>query len=472
MKTKPKLKTIQAKGYRNLEMATPFQLDNLNILIGANGAGKSNLLEMIEFLPDALSNGLTETFKKRRGFSSVINLDRELPSEMQLEWKLSGSSHLTQGIDLKYQLIIEGDNHGRFEVTQEILNFAAPRSPNELTSYKHLDFKYGDGTVMPSNGAQNVPENLKSAQKLALGTLSSPQVYPVLESVRDQALSWRFYNANDMNVHAIKRESKEIDALQKTLAPDGCNLGMVLYNLIQSEEGDFGENLDRILRSLYNGHRSIRFPLVDSMHFELSWQFDNPRKPLKLDQMSDGTIRMLCWIAVLADPNPPALVCIDEPELGIHPAWLPILATLISEAAEHTQVIISTHSSILLDEFSLQADKVIVWDGNNWGQSKIKLQYAFSRRIFSTRSTTSPYHQHFFKPLIFQHTNARPSPQTRANSTISPHISPPPPPSQVGWDGILSVCATKNVTQPNNHKLGYVITQHSICLPNLPGYLV
>jgi predicted ATPase len=367
MKTKPRLKTIQAKAYRNLEMATPFELDNLNILIGANGAGKSNLLEMIEFLPEALSKGLAETLSNRRGFTSVIDLNKELPSEMQLVWELTGSPHLTQGIDLKYNLIIEGESHGRFSVNQEILEEAKPRSPNEITAYKHLDFKYGEGAAMPSNGLQRVSENLKSAQKLALGTLSSPQVYPVLEFVREQALSWRFYNANEMNVRAIKRESKEIDALQQTLAPDGRNLGMVLYNLIQSEEGYFGENLDRILRSLYNGHRLLRFPLVDSMHFELSWQFDNPRKPLKLDQVSDGTIRMLCWIAVLAHPNPPALVCIDEPELGIHPAWLPILATLITEAAEHTQVIISTHSSILLDEFTHQADKVVICAQNEAG---------------------------------------------------------------------------------------------------------
>ncbi len=365
MKTKQKLKTIQAKGYRNLEMANPFELDNLNILIGANGAGKSNLLEMIAFLPDALSNGLAETFKKRRGLTSVIDLNRELPSDMQLVWKLSASSH--QGIDLNYHLILEGDNQGRFSVNQEILEEAKPRSPNEITSYKHLDFTYGEGAAMPSNGLQYVPENLKSAQKLALGSLSSPQVYPVLEFVREQALSWRFYNANDMNIQAIKHESKEIDALQQTLAPDGRNLGMVLYNLIQSEEGYFGENLDRILRSLYNGHRLLRFPLVDSMHFELRWQFEHPRKPLKLDQVSDGTIRMLCWIVVLTHPNPPCLVCIDEPELGIHPAWLPILATLITEAAEHTQVIISTHSSILLDELTHQADKVVICAQNEAG---------------------------------------------------------------------------------------------------------
>ena len=373
MNTTPQLKTIQATGYRNLEMTNPFELDNLNILIGANGVGKSNLLEMIEFLPNALADGLPETFKRRRGFTSVINLDRALPAEMELEWKLSGHSNLTDSIDLKYRLILEGDNHGRFLVNQEILEEAKPRHQSQTAPYKHLAFEYGKGVATPWEESpahlMDYTENLKSTKKLALGTLSSPHVYPVLESVREQALSWHFYNANDMDVRAIKHESSEIDALQQILAPSGRNLKMVLYNLIQNEEGYFGENLERILQTLYNGHRLLKFPLVDSLHFELRWQFENPRKPLKLDQVSDGTIRMLCWIAVLAHPKPPASVCIDEPELGIHPAWLPILATLITEAAERTQVIISTHSSILLDEFTNQADKVVVCGLNELGQA-------------------------------------------------------------------------------------------------------
>lgn len=363
------LKTIQAKGYRNLNMANPFELDNLNILIGANGAGKSNLLEMIEFLPEALG-GLAETFKKRRGFSSVLDLNRELPSKMELAWRLTGTPHLSQGIDLIYHTIIKGDNYSRFSVEQEILEDAKPRDSNE-NPCQYLNFEYGEGASLPwMNGyATNLTEKLKNAQQLALGTLSSPQVYPVLEYVREQALSWRFYRANEMDIRAIKREALEIDALQQTLAPDGCNLGMVLFNMINSENEHFGENLERILLSLYTGHRSFGFRLVDSNHFELRWQFDNPRKPLKLDQVSDGTIRMLCWIAVLTHPNPPALVCIDEPELGIHPAWLPILATLITDAAKHTQVIISTHSSNLLDEFTHQADKVVVCALNEQGQA-------------------------------------------------------------------------------------------------------
>jgi predicted ATPase len=388
MKTKPQLIAIQAQGYRNLEMTTPFELENLNILIGENGVGKSNLLEMIEFLSDALSKGLAETFKKRRSLTSVIHLDKSLPSEIAFVWQLNGNPFSNHEHELIYRLIIEGDNYGRFSVKKEILeDLNSQNSP-------YLNFEYGEGNSLPwlngpysvlgqsTRSAQNLKnpqktinvsinraEKLKNAQQLALGTLSSPQLYPVLEYVREQALSWHFYNANDMDVRAIKREALEIDALQQTLAPNGCNLGLVLFNLMNSEDSEFGENLERILLSLYPNHRRYGFRLVDSTHFELRWQFDNFRKPLKFDQVSDGTIRMLCWITVLAHPNPPALVCIDEPELGIHPAWLPILATLIQEAAESTQVIISTHSPILLDEFTHQADKVIVCTQNEQGQA-------------------------------------------------------------------------------------------------------
>ncbi len=371
------LKTVQAQAYRNLEFDSAFALDNLNILIGANGAGKSNLLEMIAFLPDALRNGLPQTFKRRRSATSVVNIDLEFPVEMKLGWRFSGDPILTRHIDLDYHLTIEVDDRGAFSVKRETLEETQPRYSSEHTPYKHLDFAYGRGAATPwvdgrPGGLQRVDangltEDLKSAQKLALGALSSSKVYPVLEYVREQILSWTFYNANDMDVRAIKREPTEIDALQKTLAPDGRNLGMVLYNLLQADEGDFAENLERILRSLYSNHHLLKFPLIDSTHFELRWQFDRPRKPLNFDQVSDGTIRMLCWIAVLTNPRPPALICIDEPELGIHPAWLPILADLAREAAYQTQVIISTHSPDLLDEFTSEADKVIVCSQDEQG---------------------------------------------------------------------------------------------------------
>jgi hypothetical protein len=122
-------------------------------------------------------------------------------------------THPTNLKSKKIRLIIEGDNHGRFSVNQEILEEAKPRHQNQTAPYRHLAFEYGKGvaTLWENSPAHlmDYTENLKSTKKLALGTLSSPHVYPVLESVCEQALSWHFYNANDMDVRAIKHEFSE-----------------------------------------------------------------------------------------------------------------------------------------------------------------------------------------------------------------------------------------------------------------------
>ena len=369
------LKSIQARAYRNLELNAPLSLEDLNVIIGANGAGKSNLLEMIDFLPDAIILGLPEAFKKRRSSTSVANVDQQFPVEMDLSWQFSGERDLTLGIDIKYQLKLEIEERGTFSVTHELMEEVMPRRHAETENFKHLTFAYGRGSATPyekkrPKGLRSVVEHedLKSAQRLALGVLSSPTIYPVLDYIRGQVQRWAFYNSNDMDIRAIKQEPIEIDALQRTLESSGRNLVMVLYNLYHTDNY-FEENLDRILHAMYSGHRGIKFPLIDSRHFELRWGFESHKKDLTFDQISDGTARMLCWVVVLTNSAPPDLICIDEPELGIHPAWLPILADLIKDASTRTQVIVSTHSPELLDEFTDQAGKVVVCSEDEQGHA-------------------------------------------------------------------------------------------------------
>jgi hypothetical protein len=80
------------------------------------------------------------------------------------------------------------------------------------------------------------------------------------------------------------------DALKRGLPETFKKRRMVLYNLIQADDTDFEENLDRILSSLYSTHKALKFPLIDSTHFELRWQFEQLRKALNFDQISDGTM--------------------------------------------------------------------------------------------------------------------------------------------------------------------------------------
>ena len=374
------LKSIRGKNYRNLNQAVEFPIESLNVFIGPNGSGKSNLLELISFLPETMANGLHSTFKKRRSAVSVANVDKNFPQNLEITWEFPGHPDLTFGIDLTYSLNIEIDSRGSFSVVKEVLEEKSPRYPNEPRNLKHLDFEMGKGFATPwennrPNGLQRVEttnEDLKSAQKLALEVLRSPGNYPVLEYVRDLLNGWRFYTANDMDIRAIKNEPIEIDPLQNHLSNDGKNLVMVLYNLFQANDHTFQDSFERVLRALYAGHRGFKFPLIDSRHFELRWGLNPHSKDLTFDQVSDGTIRMLSWISILMNPNPLSLICLDEPELGIHPAWLPILADLIREAAKKTQVIITTHAPSLLDEFSENVKQVVVCGLDDFGCSQFE----------------------------------------------------------------------------------------------------
>ena len=98
----------------------------------------------------------------------------------------------------------------------------------------------------------------------------------------------------------------------------------------------------RRLRAIRSGRLSLT----------LEWHFENIKEPFYLTEMSDGTVRMLCWATILHSPILPTLLVIDEPELGLHVSWMPILAEWIKQAARKTQIIITTHSPDLLDHFT------------------------------------------------------------------------------------------------------------------------
>lgn len=95
------------------------------------------------------------------------------------------------------------------------------------------------------------------------------------------------------------------------------------------------------------------------MGLTVEWYFEGLHDPFYLREMSDGTVRMLCWATILLSPRLPTLLVIDEPEMGIHPSWLPALAKWIKAASQRTQVIVTTHSPDLLDHFTDSLESVI-----------------------------------------------------------------------------------------------------------------
>lgn len=268
-----------------------------------------------------------------------------------------------------------------FEIKKEKLHEITPRKVTEVRNWIYLDFSYGHGVVnkyedvFPTGFEQKDLQQKDAVlpNELAMKEISSRTMYPALHHIRSEVSSWAFYNGNNMNVSAIQNQPSLIDPLQYYLSSGGENLAIMLYNLTSRDEEGFESILHRILKALYEDFKDLKFPLLDSNHIEMRWKSDNyENKNLTMKELSDGTIRMLCWIAVLAHPKPSPLICIDEPELGLHPAWIPILADLIKSASKKSQILVATHSPDLLDYFSDRPEDVLATESNEHGMAAFR----------------------------------------------------------------------------------------------------
>ena len=169
----------------------------------------------------------------------------------------------------------------------------------------------------------------------------SPEATPFFgprATIRGIAATSRFYNANDMNLRQIKLAEPKLGQSEKFLSSSGENLALVLYNLVQ-DNYEFEESLNRVMQDILPHTRKVRAVTSGRLSLTVEWHVDGCAEPFFLSDLSDGTVRMLCWAVILHSPIPPRLVVIDKPELGIHPAWMPILAEWIKRAAQKTQVI-------------------------------------------------------------------------------------------------------------------------------------
>jgi hypothetical protein len=186
-------------------------------------------------------------------------------------------------------------------------------------------------------------------------------IYQIRRQLIETISQWRFYNANDMNLQEIRFSEPKIGPTEQFLAPSGQNLPRVLHNLMQ-ESLDFEDEMNLAMKAIFPTTRRIRVVHSGRLSLTIEWHVEGIKKPFYLNEMSDGTVRMLCWATILHAPILPSLLVIDEPEMGIHVAWMGILAEWIKKASRRTQVIICTHSPDLLDHFTDQVEKVAVFE--------------------------------------------------------------------------------------------------------------
>ncbi|QYX30448.1 AAA family ATPase [Sphaerospermopsis torques-reginae] len=379
------LQLIENKNYKNLSLPHPVELDNLNIFIGSNGSGKSNFISCLKFLKDCLttisdaSRGVSsfEDAVSKIGADRILDNSVESPAVINFSYCFSQKSPNDPQVDkfstmLTLSLFVDRKRN-KVVISQEFLlsgqNLSKLESP-PFYYYKFHDQEVGKGVVSvydaPKQNSKthferldNIPTNslgLTILPRLLEDSEYSPENTPAYKTRRDLVefiSKWQFYNANNMDLNQIRNSENKIGGSDIYLSASGDNLPLVLDNLIQ-ENIDFEDSINQAMRAILPKTRRLRSIRSGRLSLTVGWYFEDSKntEPFYLTEMSDGTVRMLCWATILHSPVLPSLLVIDEPELGLHVSWMPILAEWIKQAARKTQIIITTHSPDLLDHFT------------------------------------------------------------------------------------------------------------------------
>jgi predicted ATPase len=331
-----------------------IRLRPLNVIIGPNGSGKSNLIEAIELLR------ATPT-----GFASAI---RDGGGVREWLWK-GGSGEGSAPATLEARLARPGQSSLRYTLSfaaagarPEIVDEALEEDPTAAGRYFYYQFRDGHPmlNVRGEGGGKRTQRRLQreslAADESVLSQRKDPDLYPELSWCANQFSRIQTFREWSFGRYTALRQPQPADLPTDTLLPDARNLGLILNQL---EHGDAAPELSAMLRRFLP-----RFQRVSTLVQAASVQFflheEGLNKPIPATRLSDGTMRFLAMAALLLMPTPPPLVCIEEPELGLHPDALSLVAELLVAASERTQIIVTTHSDALVSAFTDHVDSVLV----------------------------------------------------------------------------------------------------------------
>jgi predicted ATPase len=326
-------------------------LPRLVAIIGANGTGKSSLLDAFGFVGDCLQEGVESACDKphRGGFERLRTLGQPGPIEFEIRYR-----EKLEDRPISYTLHIDIDTHGRVHVAHERLRQRRLNEPNGQ-GYSFLNIKNGQGKVWAgqqtekSEGAHSIPIQMVDKQVLGISTLGTLSDHPRITAFRSFLKGWYL----SYFVPQLAR-SQPISGAIPHLNRTGENLSNYLQFIERECRPQFNNLLERIGKKI-PGIQSIKAAKAPDQRLLLEFQIQGFDKALYQQDMSDGTLKMLAYLLMMQDPEPAAFVGIEEPENGLHHQ---LLATLAEEfkafaASKHgPQVLITTHAPNFVDALS------------------------------------------------------------------------------------------------------------------------
>jgi predicted ATPase len=344
------LKSIRLTNFLSYaDAAETIELRPLNVVIGPNGSGKSNLIEAIELLRATPKDLLTPI---RDGGGVVDWLWKGVPKPVLAQ--IDAVLNYPQGpVPLRYVLRFTEVGQ-RFEIVDERVENESP-DQGQAQPYFYYHFENGRGVLNVKGDRRRLQREEIDPVTSILAQRKDPDQYPELTYLGKEFTKIRLYREWSFGRYTVPRLPQKADLPNDYLAPDASNLGLVL-NRLRREPIVRKRVLDS-LRVLYEG--------IDDFDVQIEGGtvqvfFHEGRYTVPATRLSDGTLRYLCLLAVLCHPTPGPLICIEEPELGLHPDVLPTLAELLKEASKLTQLIVTTHSDVLVDALTDVPEAILV----------------------------------------------------------------------------------------------------------------
>jgi predicted ATPase len=359
------LRTFKARNILSFGPESPeIELQSLNVLIGPNGAGKSNLIETISLLRAAPGN-LLEPIQTGGGIGEWLWKGVESAPTAEIDVIAS----YPQGkMPLRHRLEFTMVGQ-RAELSDEAIENAHPNW-GEQDVYFYYRYQHGHPVLNgKTNALPGVDRELRLLRRedlpldqSVLSQRKDPDQYPEVTYLGNEYAKIKLYREWNLGRNTQPRRPQPTDLLAEFLSEDAANIALVLNYL---------ERRSSIRRSLVerlkNADESIEdfFASVSGGTIQLFLQYAGLKSPVPAARLSDGTVRYLCLLAVLCHPAPPPLVCLEEPDLGLHPDLLPSLAELLVEASHRMQLIVTTHSDVLVDGLTKVPEAVIVCEKRN-----------------------------------------------------------------------------------------------------------
>lgn len=322
------LDELTIKGFKSIRDLDGFKLKKLNVFIGGNGAGKSNLIEFFRLLRKLIEGNLIEFIRSGGGVSDYLFNGRKVTKRLEFKTKFGPRG---------YRFFIEPGPSENVSLTREARYY----DPIGARWWELGDSP--DGTSLLVKEAKGNSPDRKYSR-------------PVYSAIS----SWQIYHFHDTSATAAMRHY-EIVQDKDVLRFDAANIAPYLKKLKRDHENAYQDILNsvRLVMPFFDDFLLNVDEFGEKRKVNLSWKQKGSDYPMQPYHFSDGSIRFICLATALLQPRPPSTIIIDEPELGLHPSAIAILAELIQSASKRTQLIVATQSPALIDHFEVE-DVIVV----------------------------------------------------------------------------------------------------------------